>query len=137
MSLPLPAAIARNRLRFAQSSMTLRPLNPRSATLSTSSHQFTAGEPWPNGRKFFKYLTNDDTSSKFEGVKYSVFGCGLNVFLDTYQYVPRTIDDRMSALGGVRLHERGVGEASRTVHDEFDRWKRAFFEVVRQVWASC
>jgi len=43
----------------------------------------------------------------------------------------------MSARGGVRLYERGVGEASATVYDRFDRWKSGFFETLPQVCAFC
>jgi hypothetical protein len=46
------------------------------------------GKPWFNARNFFDSLTSDD-SPRFEGVKYSVFGCGLDVFPETYQYVPK------------------------------------------------
>lgn len=43
----------------------------------------------------------------------------------------------MSARGGVRLYQRGVGEASATVYDRFNRWKSGFFETLPQVCALC
>jgi len=46
------------------------------------------GKPWINAKNFFDSLTSDP-SPNFEGVKYSVFGCGLNVFPETYQLVPK------------------------------------------------
>ena len=54
----------------------------------TSPGSLYIGKPLPNARDFFDSLTSDD-SPKFEGVKYSVFGCGLNVFPETYQLVPK------------------------------------------------
>jgi hypothetical protein len=43
----------------------------------------------------------------------------------------------MSARGGFRLYERGIGEASTTVYDRFDRWKSGFFAKLSQVCAFC
>ena len=43
----------------------------------------------------------------------------------------------MSARGGVRLYERGVGEATTTVYDRFNRWKSGFFESLPQVCVFC
>jgi hypothetical protein len=45
----------------------------------------------------------------------------------------KTIDEKMSARGGVRLYERGIGEASATVYDRFNRWKSGFFKSLPQV----
>ena len=43
----------------------------------------------------------------------------------------------MSARGGVRLYERGIGEATTTVYDRFDRWKSGFFKTLPQVCTWC
>ena len=47
------------------------------------------------------------------------------------------IDMKMSERGGKSLYERGIGEASTTVYDRFDRWKSGFFETLPQVCVSC
>lgn len=64
-------------------------VSPQSAAVSSSPHQFIIlGKPWFKAKKFFESLTSDD-GPEFKGVKYSVFGCGLNVFPETYQFVPK------------------------------------------------
>lgn len=80
------------------------------------------GNPPDNGRQFVEWLSGEEEGELRE-VRYTVFGCGDHNWASTYQRIPVYIDERLEALGAVRLVERGGGDASGDFEKEYDAWR--------------
>lgn len=79
------------------------------------------GAPPNNATQFISWLETADKTD-VEGVSYLVFGCGSRDWATTFQTVPRTIDDRLQALGATPLAARGEGDASDDLDGQFQAW---------------
>ncbi|MEO0607652.1 MAG: cytochrome P450 [Pseudomonadota bacterium] len=79
------------------------------------------GAPPNNAAKFMSWLDTADRSD-VEGVSYIVFGCGSRDWAATFQTVPRTLDERLHALGAIRIAERGEGDARDDLDGQFQAW---------------
>ena len=75
-----------------------------------------------NACEFYRWLRSDVAAGSLDGVRYTVFGCGNRDWASTYQTVPRTIDERLAALGAERLHPRGEGDAREDLDGQFQTW---------------
>ncbi len=80
------------------------------------------GAPPDNAAKYLDWLTNEAAPDTFAGVRYTVFGCGNREWNATYQSVPRMIDERIAALGGVRIAPRGEGDAREDLDGQYEDW---------------
>lgn len=80
------------------------------------------GAPPDNATKFVDWLQNAAAPDAFAGVRYTVFGCGNREWNATYQSVPRMIDERIAALGGVRIAPRGEGDARDDLDGQYEDW---------------
>ena len=70
----------------------------------------------------------------FAEVKFAVFGCGNRDWVNTYQRIPRLVDECFVAHGAKRLVERGEGDASGSEFFEaFDVWERGLWEQLGEV----
>lgn len=69
------------------------------------------GQPTDDAVNFVRWLETAEPGAA-EGVAYAVLGVGDRNWYATYQHVPTLIDERLSALGGTRLLERGEADAS-------------------------
>ena len=78
------------------------------------------GRPPRNAKKFVEWLDTNPESVK--GLKFAVFGCGNRDWAATYQAVPKSIDERMAALGAKRIMERGEADARGDFFHDFDAW---------------
>ncbi len=85
----------------------------------TSSYN---GKPPRNARQFVQWLERLDNSS-LTGVNYAVFGCGDRNWANTYQDVPRLIDQLLAKKGAIRFSRRGEGDASEDFEKQFEDWK--------------
>jgi flavodoxin len=69
------------------------------------------GKPPDNARAFHTWVSHLPEGS-LKGVRYAVFGCGNKDWGDTYQAVPRHLDERLSAAG-----PRGSSRAARRMRE--------------------
>ena len=92
------------------------------------------GQPADNAAHFVNWLENVQDASAFAGIKFGVFGCGNRDWVNTYQRVPKLVDELLGAHGGVRLVERGEGDAAAAEFFEvFDEWEKAVWEKLGKV----
>ena len=81
------------------------------------------GKPPDNAERFCRWIA--DAASPTDaaaGVAYSVFGCGNMDWASTYQAVPVLLDTQLAAHGGVRVQERGEGDARSDFDGQFSTW---------------
>lgn len=95
----------------------------------TSSYN---GRPPKNARKFVQWLDQLEPS-KLNGVQYAVFGCGDRNWANTYQDVPRFIDEQLALKGAIRFSERGEADVSNDIEEQLQAWKRVFLTDVMKV----
>lgn len=85
----------------------------------TSSYN---GKPPKNARRFIKWLDTVE-AGQLEGVHYTVFGCGDRNWANTYQNVPKMIDEQLSLKGATRFSQRGEMDASGDSEQQLKDWK--------------
>ena len=78
------------------------------------------GAPPDNASKFIAWLDASAPADAAKGVRFTVFGCGNREWAATYQSVPRHIDERLAALGGERVFERGEGDARDDLDGQYE-----------------
>lgn len=78
------------------------------------------GHPPRNAELFCEALQSGQFSA--EGIEFAVFGCGNRDWKDTFQAVPRLIDEKMESLGGKRALPRGEADASGDFMGAFEAW---------------
>ena len=86
--------------------------------IATASYN---GTPPDNAQKFVHWLENAPEGTA-KGVHFAVFGCGHSDWASTFQATPRTIDDRLEALGGTRITARAEGDARDDIDEQFEAW---------------
>ena len=89
----------------------------------TSSYN---GKPPKNARKFVQWLETLEPG-ELNGVKYAVFGCGDTNWANTYQEVPRFIDDQLAHKGACRFSERGEADVSGDIEEQLQVWKQTMW----------
>ncbi|KAH7105038.1 cytochrome P450 [Auriculariales sp. MPI-PUGE-AT-0066] len=95
------------------------------------------GEPPDNARRFIKFIEGQSqTSNKtLSRVKYIVFGCGNHDWVQTYQRVPRLVDDLLEKCGAQRLMHRGEADAgSNAFFDAFDLWEEQLWVALKKIY---
>ncbi|MFO1115446.1 MAG: cytochrome P450 [Beijerinckiaceae bacterium] len=92
------------------------------------------GAPPDNATKFVDWLQNSAAPDAFAGVRYTVFGCGNREWNATYQSVPRMIDEKIAALGGVRIAPRGEGDARDDLDGQYEDWFAALRPLAAQAF---
>ncbi|KAM5535289.1 hypothetical protein V8D89_011043 [Ganoderma adspersum] len=87
------------------------------------------GLPADNAGHFVSWLESVKDSDAFGDVKFAVFGCGNRDWVNTYQRIPRLVDDALAGHGAKRMVERGEGDASGSEFFEaFDKWEKGLWE---------
>ena len=86
------------------------------------------GNPADNARDFVAWVESLSDPKALEGVKYMVFGCGHKDWVDTYQRIPRLIDEKLAKVGATRLRERGEANAAGDFVGEFDAWREKIWK---------
>jgi cytochrome P450/NADPH-cytochrome P450 reductase len=86
----------------------------------TSSYN---GKPPSNARQFVQWLEQVEPGA-LNHVHYAVFGCGDRNWENTYQDVPRFIDEQLALKGAIRFSPRGEGDASGDFEKQLDQWKK-------------
>ncbi|QRV83262.1 cytochrome P450 family protein [Ceratobasidium sp. AG-Ba] len=85
-----------------------------------------SGFPTANAKDFYNELLNAANSGAngYEGVRYSVFGCGRSGWSNTYQKIPIALDEMLAKCGATKLIERGAFDAGKPITaDAFDDWE--------------
>lgn len=80
------------------------------------------GKPPSNARTFVQRL-GQLQPEELSGVQYAVFGCGDRNWASTYQYIPRLIDEQLSAYGAARITARGEADASGDFEKQIEDWQ--------------
>jgi cytochrome P450 / NADPH-cytochrome P450 reductase len=86
------------------------------------------GKPADNARDFVSWVEQLHEGKELEGVKYFVFGCGHKDWVDTYQRIPRLIDEKLSLAGATRIFERGEANAAGDFVGDFDSWRERVWQ---------
>lgn len=89
------------------------------------------GHPTDNARQFMHWLRNLAPGA-LGGVRYAVFGCGNRQWARTWQAIPKEIDARLEAAGGLRFMARGETDASGDFFGGFDDWIGGFWVALGQ-----
>ncbi|MET0544176.1 MAG: cytochrome P450 [Variovorax sp.] len=100
---------------------------PTSGAVAIVSASYNGIAP-DNAAAFLSWVKATDASLR--GVRYSVFGCGNRDWAATYQVVPRSIDERLEALGAERVHVRGEGDAREDMDGAFQAWSTALWPAL-------
>ncbi|QOS78580.1 bifunctional cytochrome P450/NADPH--P450 reductase [Paenibacillus sp. JNUCC31] len=79
------------------------------------------GQPPSNAKDFVEWIEHAD-AGEFEGVRFSVLGCGDHNWASTYQRIPRLIDEQLSAKGAERLSPIGESDASGDFEKQVSDW---------------
>ena len=95
---------------------------PREGAVVIVSASYNGMAP-DNAAKFCAWL-RDDTLRRdtFQGVRYTVFGCGDHNWATTYQVIPTLIDRELAAHGATRIAARGEGDAADDFDGQFHGW---------------
>lgn len=96
----------------------------------TSSYN---GKPPKNARKFVQWLEQIE-ADRLKGVHYAVFGCGDRNWLNTYQEVPRFIDEQLALKGAVRFLHRGDADVSGDFEEQLETWKETMWSDVKKAF---
>ncbi|OWR29606.1 NADPH--cytochrome reductase [Saccharibacillus sp. O23] len=89
------------------------------------------GRPPSNAGEFMAWLDKAEAGSA-KGLHYAVFGCGDRNWANTYQRIPRLVDEALERLGAERASERGEGDANDDFERMLDDWKQKLWpEVLR------
>ena len=89
------------------------------------------GDPTDNAVEFNEKLTNDGMD--LTGMKFSVFGLGNKTY-EHFNKMGKFADSKLEELGGVRVHELGIGDDDANLEDDFITWKEAFWGAVCQTF---
>jgi len=82
------------------------------------------GKPADNAQDFVNWVTGlKEGRRELEGVNYLVFGCGHTDWVDTYQRIPRLLDEKLEKAGATRIFERGEANAAGDFVGDFDSWR--------------
>lgn len=88
------------------------------------------GEPADNAAYFVEWLSNMQ-GEPLSGLRYAVFGCGNRDWVQTYQRIPRLVDELLGKRGGRALLPRGEGDAGGSeMFNHFDDWEDSLFKTL-------
>ncbi|PVH99192.1 putative cytochrome P450 oxidoreductase OrdA-like protein [Periconia macrospinosa] len=88
------------------------------------------GKPPDNAGGFVSWLQSL-TESPFSGVHHAVFGCGNRDWAESFQRIPKLVDETFTKLGSSTLVQRGLSDAADgNIANDFDLW------VDEQLWPA-
>lgn len=89
------------------------------------------GQPTDDSRDFYAWLLDQDTT--LGGTpSYAVLGVGDHNWADTYQAVPKRIDERLAELGGQALVPRAAADTSGDMTGAVEEFSTALWAAVAQ-----
>jgi len=91
------------------------------------------GEPTDNAVQLMQNL--EDESFEFSndqrslnGLKYVVFGLGNKTY-EHYNLIARKLDTALTAMGGIRVGERGEGDDDKSMEEDYLEWKDSMWNA--------
>lgn len=84
---------------------------------------FHDGGPTDDGKGFIKALQGIKDHRYLKGLRYGVFGFGNSTFSTTYNTQGKLYDQLLSQLGGKRLVPLALGDDSKDIDWDFEKWK--------------
>ncbi len=91
------------------------------------------GKPPNNARKFVQWLEGAE-EGELQGVNYVVFGCGDRNWANTYQNVPRFIDEQLTLKGARRLSSRGEADTSEDFENQLEEWQERMWPDIMKAF---
>jgi cytochrome P450/NADPH-cytochrome P450 reductase len=74
------------------------------SVIITASYE---GKPPDNAKKFVSWLETKSDVALFKDIKYAVFGIGNSDWVDTFQRIPKLVDNTLEKLGATRICPTG------------------------------
>eukprot|EP00931_Biecheleriopsis_adriatica_P089638 TRINITY_DN63729_c0_g1_i1.p1 TRINITY_DN63729_c0_g1~~TRINITY_DN63729_c0_g1_i1.p1 ORF type:complete len:1612 (+),score=289.69 TRINITY_DN63729_c0_g1_i1:676-4836(+) len=87
------------------------------------------GEPPDTGRAFHKWLAAQP-DEKLKGLKFAVFANGNSQY-EHYNWMGKEVDKHLSRLGGERIVDLGLGDASEDAETAWDQWNAGLMAVLK------
>lgn len=85
------------------------------------------GDPTDNAQEFFDWLQGG--GEELDNLNYAVFGLGNKTY-EHFNAMGKFVDQKLSELGGKRIHPIGLGDDDANLEDDFITWKEAFWQSV-------
>ena len=80
------------------------------------------GDATDNAKSFNRFLASKSTSvDSFVGLKYCVFGLGDLNYIN-FNHMGKRTERNMERLGAIRIHPRGIGDASQDIEADLRHW---------------
>lgn len=91
------------------------------------------GEPTDNAVQFWEFIDNEDVefseSSSLENLKYVIFGLGNSTY-EHYNFIGRSLDKKLQALGAHRIGPYGEGDdGAGSMEENYLAWKDELFPI--------
>lgn len=87
------------------------------------------GKPPQNAANFVNWLEQTQPGD-LNGVSYAVLGCGDRNWSNTYQNIPKWMDEQLHQKGATRLSARGEADAGGDFEKEVDDWQERLWQDV-------
>ena len=71
----------------------------------------------------------------FQGVNYTVFGCGNHEWTATFQAIPRLVDSNLEQHGATRIYPHGEGDAAGDFDSAFQAWYQPLWNTLAGVFS--
>lgn len=89
------------------------------------------GSPPDNAEKFAAWLASALPADTLSGVRFAVLGCGNKQWRTTFQKFPRTVHERMQALGARSFFALGACDADGDFDAAAEAWCRGVWPALR------
>jgi NADPH-ferrihemoprotein reductase len=91
------------------------------------------GEPTDNAVQLMQNYEDEsfefsDGGRTLTGLKYVVFGLGNKTY-EHYNVIGRRVDAALTAMGAVRIGERGEGDDDKSMEEDYLEWKDGMWEA--------
>lgn len=91
------------------------------------------GEPTDNAVQLMQNFEDEsfefsNGSRSLNGLKYVVFGLGNKTY-EHYNVIGRRVDAALTAMGAVRIGERGEGDDDKSMEEDYLEWKDTMWEA--------
>lgn len=92
------------------------------------------GEPPDSGRKFHNWLTSQP-DGKLKGLRFAVFANGNSQY-EHYNWMGKEVERQLLRLGGDKVVEIGLGDASEDAETAWDVWQASLLGVIAPTASS-
>ncbi|CAM9769930.1 unnamed protein product [Chrysoparadoxa australica] len=94
---------------------------------------FGKGGPTDNAKQLYKWLM-DQKDADWSRLRYAIFGLGKSEsYPENYQRVGRELDAHLESLGAVRVGDRGEGDDSHDMEQDFADWEGKFWNCLEML----